>query len=94
MTARVHVWLSGRVQGVCFRGFAEDRASALGLTGWIRNLWDRRVEVVAEGDRAGLEAFLDDLRTGPPAARVDAAEVRWEKPSDEFPDFRIVSSGY
>jgi len=90
--ARVHVWVSGRVQGVCFRDFAERWGSMLGLTGWVRNLWDRRVEIVAEGDKAGLERLLERLRVGPPSARVEDFEVRWEEPSGEFSDFRIVPS--
>ncbi len=90
--ARIHVWVSGRVQGVCFRDFAERRGSMLGLTGWVRNLWDHRVEIVAEGDRTGLEQLLEHLRMGPPFARVEGLEVRWEEPSGEFSDFRIVYS--
>jgi acylphosphatase len=90
--ARVHVWVSGRVQGVCFRDFAERWGSMLGLTGWVRNLWDRRIEIVAEGDRAGLEQLLEHLRIGPPSARVEGLEVRWEEPSGEFSNFRIVPS--
>jgi acylphosphatase len=92
MRARVHVLVSGRVQGVFFRGYAERWGSSLGLTGWVRNLWDRRIEIVAEGEKPGLEQLLDRLRIGPPSARVEGLEVHWEEPRDEFSDFRIVHS--
>jgi acylphosphatase len=75
--ARVHVVVSGRVQGVFFRGSAVDAARALGIHGWIRNLPDGRVEAEAEGERPALERFVEFCRRGPPAARVDAAEVSW-----------------
>jgi acylphosphatase len=94
MTARFHAWVSGRVQGVCFRDLAARWARSLALSGWVRNLADGRVEVAAEGERAGLERFLDLLRTGPPAARVDDVEVRWEEPGGEPEGFRIVRSAY
>lgn len=92
MTARVHVWVSGRVQGVCFRDFAQRWASSFALGGWVRNLGDNRVEVLAEGDREGLELLLERLRIGPRAARVENLEVRWEDPRGEFVDFRIIGS--
>jgi len=94
MAARVHVWVTGRVQGVWFRGYTEHWASSLALGGWVRNLGDCRVEIVAEGERAALEEFVDRLRTGPPAARVERLEVRWEEPNGEFVDFRVVRPAY
>ena len=56
MNARVHFFVSGRVQGVAFRGYIRKWAQELGLQGWVRNLYDGRVEAVAEGERAVLEA--------------------------------------
>jgi acylphosphatase len=87
--SRLHVLLDGRVQGVFFRGQTEGWAVGLGLTGWIRNLSDGRVEVVAEGRREDLEALLGLLRRGPSFARIDAADVRWLDPTGEFDSFRI-----
>ena len=89
MKSRVHVLLDGRVQGVFFRGRTEQWAAALGLTGWIRNRSDGRVEVVAEGDRAALESLVGLLRQGPSFARVDSADVRWMDYTGEFDSFRI-----
>lgn len=62
---RVHVFVSGRVQGVGFRFFTETAARNLGLTGWVRNLSDGRVEAVIEGPSDKVAALLDQMRKGP-----------------------------
>ncbi len=92
MKARVHVFVSGRVQGVFFRDYTRRWALSLGLTGWVKNLWDGRVEVVAEGEEEGIQALLARLREGPPGARVDNVAVTWEEYKAEFSDFRIAWS--
>jgi acylphosphatase len=89
MKARAHIIVSGRVQGVFFRDHTQRWASSLGLTGWVRNLRDGRVEVLAEGEKDSLEGLLSRLRQGPPLANVQDIEVDWEEYSGEFPDFRI-----
>lgn len=66
--------VSGRVQGVYFRASTRDRALALGVAGYARNLADGRVEVVAEGEAAALAQLEQWLHEGPPAARVDRVE--------------------
>lgn len=65
-----HFWLSGRVQGVGYRRFVEKEALALGLTGWVRNAPDGRVEVLAAGPEAELGRLAERLRQGPRGARV------------------------
>jgi acylphosphatase len=75
--ARVHLLVSGRVQGVAFRAYTVDEALRLGLSGWVRNLPDGRVEVEAEGDRAALLALVRFCEKGPPAARVDRVDADW-----------------
>ncbi len=87
--ARFRVLLRGHVQGVGFRFFAEARAQAYGLTGYVRNLMTGEVEVLAEGDRTLLEEFLAELRRGPRGARVTEALVSWEEPRGEFEDFSV-----
>jgi acylphosphatase len=74
---RVHVLVSGQVQGVGFRYATVDEARRLGVRGWVRNLPDGRVEAEAEGERAAVEALVRYLERGPPLARVDDADVRW-----------------
>jgi len=87
---RVHVLAGGRVQGVAYRFYAEKYAGLLGITGWVRNLPDGRVEVLAEGSAESVESFLDRLREGPSLARVETFEVRREPPKGEFRDFRVI----
>lgn len=93
MTKRVHVWVEGRVQGVFFRASAREKAVGLGLTGWVRNLPDGRVEIVAEGESRHIADFLDWCRTGPPRARVEECRVMEEKPREESGEFE-VKRGY
>jgi acylphosphatase len=87
--ARFHAIIRGRVQGVAFRAFAEERAAAYGLTGYVQNLGNGDIEVVAEGDKALLEEFLADVRKGPVGARVREVIVNWEGPRGEFREFSI-----
>ena len=75
--ARVHLVVSGIVQGVAFRAYTVDEARRLGIAGWVRNLADGRVEVEAEGARRALEALVAFCRRGPPAAQVDDVEATW-----------------
>lgn len=90
MTKRIHVWVSGRVQGVFFRAKARDRAASFELTGWVRNLRDGRVEILAEGGAEAIARFLDWCRSGPPLARVDECRVIEETPSGEFGAFEVL----
>lgn len=89
MNARAHVFMSGRVQGVFFRYETEERASALGVKGWVRNLPDRRVEAVFEGDEEQVKEMVEFCRRGPPGARVTNIEVKWEESTGEFDRFSI-----
>lgn len=87
---RAHLYVKGRVQGVFYRAFTEQNARALGLSGWVRNLPDGRVEAVMEGRKDAVERAIDMCRMGPPGARVEAVEVKWEEgTSPEFPGFTV-----
>jgi acylphosphatase len=76
---RVAVLVSGKVQGVGYRAFAQAKAWELGLSGYAENLPDGRVEVVAEGPEDELQRFLELLAQGPRAARVEHLEVQWSE---------------
>ncbi len=89
MKARVHILISGEVQGVFFRSNTRDFANGLGLKGWVRNFTDGRVEVVAEGEKSLLERLIEFCRKGPPGARVENIEIEWEESKDEFEGFEI-----
>jgi acylphosphatase len=87
--ARLHLIVTGRVQGVFFRRATADEAYELGISGWARNRPDGSVEIVAEGKRRNLEMLLAWAHSGPPHARVDAVEAQWEQYSAEFAQFRV-----
>lgn len=94
MTVRVHVFVSGRVQGVCFRGCARRWAAGSGLKGWVRNLSDGRVELAAEGNKEAIEALIERLKVGPPGAHIDGLEILFEDPQGEDADFRVRPTDY
>ena len=90
MNARAHILVSGRVQGVFFRGHTQRWAASLSLKGWVRNLPDGRVESVVEGDKEKIETLIARVKEGPPMASVADAVVTWEDFRDEFSGFRIT----
>ena len=87
--ARLHAFIDGSVQGVGFRMYVMDHARALGLVGWVRNTYDGKVEVLAEGTYAQLERLVDKLRLGPRSAFVTEVKKEWLPPSGEFLDFSV-----
>jgi acylphosphatase len=92
-SARLHAEIDGRVQGVGFRMFVIRIATELNLDGWVRNRWNGRVEVVAEGERQVLEKLLLDLRNGPRSAFVSNIQESWSTASGEFTGFHIRPTG-
>ena len=88
--SRLHAYVTGRVQGVGYRFFVLETAHDLSLVGWARNLPDRRVEVVAEGERSQLERLVADLLEGPRGAHVTDVDIAWVEPTGEFDAFRIA----
>jgi len=87
--ARLHVLIEGRVQGVFFRAYTRDEARARGLSGWVRNLPDGRVEALFEGERAALDSMLAWCRQGPRYAYVDSVTEDWQPYQGDFSDFHI-----
>ncbi len=72
---RLSITVTGRVQGVGFRYFAQEAAEALGVTGWVRNGWSREVEAEAQAEEEPLARFCEQLRAGPPLANVADVET-------------------
>ena len=91
MNARARLLISGRVQGVGYRYATVNAAKRFGLTGWVRNLDDGRVEAVAEGPREKIEELVRWAWQGPPAARVSDVAVAWEPATGEFSGFDVTS---
>lgn len=86
----LHVFVRGRVQGVFFRQSTREKASALGLSGWVRNLADGRVELQASGDKSRLEELLRWCAHGPPHAHVEDIEVSWDERERSASGFSIA----
>ncbi len=87
---RVHVFVSGRVQGVFFRQRTKQQAENHGVTGWVRNLDDGRVEAVFEGEENDVRALVDFCRSGPRGAAITGVDVTWEKFEGEFQNFKVT----
>jgi acylphosphatase len=86
------VRVQGRVQGVGFRAHVEFYGRQLGVTGWVRNVGYNTVEAVAEGERAKVERFIETMKQGPRASRVDESNVEWEVSTGEFREFAVKRS--
>jgi len=89
MKTRAHIFIRGRVQGDFFRSETVYEAKKHGVTGWVRNLPDDRVEAVFEGEEEVVKRLLEFCRRGPPGAKVAGADVTWQNYSGEFKDFEI-----
>ncbi|MEN6305463.1 MAG: acylphosphatase [Armatimonadia bacterium] len=89
---RVHVIVSGRVQGVGFRYFVQREASRLGLKGFVRNVSRAQLEVVAEGEQAALDEFVNEVGEGPPGARVENVQLSRQTPAGDFRSFEVRAS--
>jgi acylphosphatase len=88
--AHLSATVYGRVQRVYFRYFVQDVAERLGLKGYVRNLASGdAVEVQAEGEKQQLDKLLEQLKVGPPRARVERVEVKWTEYSGQFTDFNV-----
>lgn len=82
--------VSGRVQMVMFRDFVTRKARKVGVTGFVQNLADGTVEVVAQGEKAALERLIEYLHTGSMLSHVEQVEVEWRTPQKIFDSFELV----
>src|SRR5262249_33229848 len=89
VSRRARVIVTGIVQGVGFRMYAQRQARSLGVGGYVRNLPGGEVEMVTEGDREAVERLIAWAHVGPPSAEIDAVRVTEEKPTEEFIGFDI-----
>lgn len=88
-TAAAHLFIEGRVQGVFYRAFTRNLAARLGLNGWVRNLFDGRVEALFEGSRELIEQAIQECWKGPAGSSVRNIDVRWEESSAKYKGFEV-----
>ena len=81
--------ISGRVQGVWFRGSTQKKAMELGLTGWVKNTTDGSVYLEAQGEKSQLEIFIGWLSKGPNYSRVDQVDIKWIEATTQYISFSI-----
>ena len=86
---RARLWVSGFVQGVFYRHNMRLMADSLGVTGWVRNSFDGRVEAIAEGEEASVNRLIEWCRIGPPAAEVDDVQLERADYAGEFTGFQV-----
>ena len=89
MKTRLHLHISGIVQGVFFRDSTREVAQARGLTGYVTNLPDGRVQVVAEGEKTDIDSLVQWCHAGPPRAVVKSVEIHIESYKGEFMIFEV-----
>ena len=75
---------------IMFRDFAKRKAEELGISGWVKNLRDDSVQLLAQGQKEKLEKYLELLKKGPVLAKVQSVETSWREPAEEFHSFNIV----
>jgi len=86
---QAHLFAHGRVQGVGFRYTVHRYATKLGLNGWVRNLHDERVEILAQGSQDDIQKLISYLKGNPGLSYVVKLDIIWEKPSKVFSNFHI-----
>ena len=90
MKTRVHVFITGRVQGVFFRSRTTSEARQRGVAGWVKNLVDGGVEAVFEGEKEDVEEMIKFCKRGPPRAFVQNVEIQCDTYTGEFRDFTVI----
>jgi acylphosphatase len=87
--AAVRLLFGGRVQGVKFRDFTRHQAESFNIVGYVKNIPDGTLQVIAEGQRPDLLHFIEVLMSGPPQASVNSVETQWVEPTGTYTDFKI-----
>ena len=86
---QAHLIISGKVQGVFYRDSCQEIAQGLILTGWVKNMPNGQVEVLVQGEKEKIEKLIEWCKKGPPEARIDNVEVRWNRIVNNFESFFI-----
>lgn len=88
--SQAHLFISGFVQGVGYRQFVKREATKRGITGWVRNVPNNRVEAVLQGAKENIEEVINLCKKGPFLAEVKDVKVSWGKPQEAFSSFEII----
>ncbi len=86
---QLHIVVSGKVQGVGFRYYTQMRAAQYGVTGWVKNMEDGSVEIIAVGQPEDLQLFIESVREGNPFSKVNNMEIHTREKTDPYPSFKI-----
>jgi len=86
---RIHILITGKVQGISFRYYTKKKAEELQIKGWVKNLPNGDVEIVVEGNNSNITSFMDWCKTGPSLANVKNIAINEEQPTNEFSTFSI-----
>lgn len=89
MKAEAHIIVKGLVQGVGYRYFVNRKANDFGLTGWVKNLFNGDVEVVAEGEKGLVEDLINELKIGPTMSSVSDVIVKWNDYKNSYSSFNV-----
>jgi len=89
MITGVHVFISGRVQGVFYRANTKNKAEQLGVNGWVKNLSDGRVEAFFQGDEKTVDSMISWCKNGPPNAEVTNVDIKKELVTETLEGFVI-----
>ena len=87
---KLHIIVKGIVQGVSFRYFASYNARHLGIHGYVKNLYNGEVEIKVQGEPQNLQPFLEKIKLGPPAARIDDIKIEEDPEQIEYDSFEIT----
>lgn len=90
MFSEIHCIVKGKVQMVGYRDFVQRLAKKLNLTGWVKNMDDGSVEVLAQGIPDDLKACIEELNSGSVLAKVESIAVDWRTPAEQFDDFVVI----
>ena len=89
MNCRVHLFISGRVQGVFFRWTVKQKARKIRIRGWVKNLPDGQVEAILESEKEKAEELIEWIKKGVHLAKVDDIKIKWEDYQNEFDNFEV-----
>lgn len=98
MLKQVHLYIKGDVIGIGFRAWTKIQAKIIGVTGWVRNVFDHPdifgasggVEAQIQGEKEKVDQIVELIKKGPPISHIENVEIFWQEPKEVFDEFKIV----